>query len=97
MRFCDCISGFIRAAEGIWERTEDGKYWQYVYGPNHAVTDEWMEIDGKEYYFDQNGRMKTGWVVNKEDGNRYYMGKTVQNAKICSFQMGNLWIRMGLS
>ena len=64
-----------RAAEGIWERTEDGKYWQYVYGPNHAVTDEWMEIDGKEYYFDQNGRMKTGWVVNKEDGNRYYMGK----------------------
>ena len=61
--------------EGTWERTEDGKYWKYVYAPDRQAIDEWIEIDGKEYYFDKKGRMKTGWVTSEWDGNRYYMGK----------------------
>ena len=50
--------------EGTWERTEDGKYWKYVYAPDRQAIDEWIEIDGKEYYFDKKGRMKTGWFWN---------------------------------
>lgn len=37
--------------------------------------DEWITYDGKEYYLDAKGYMKTGWVVDKEDGSRYYMGE----------------------
>lgn len=76
-----CLSGmmfpFSSYAEsyGAWEKTEDGKHWQYVYGPGEPVIDEWIEIDGKEYYLDQNGYMKTGWFVDEWDGNRYYMGE----------------------
>ena len=40
-------------AQRTWERTEDGKYWKYVYAPDRQAIDEWIEIDGKEYYFDK--------------------------------------------
>ena len=46
--------------EGTWERTEDGKYWQYFYTPDRQAIDEWIEIDGKEYYFDSKGIAATG-------------------------------------
>lgn len=76
-----CLSGILFPVSshaqpyGAWEMTEDGKHWQYVYAPGEPVIDEWIEIDGKEYYLDQNGYMKTGWLTDEWDGNRYYMGE----------------------
>jgi len=63
------------APKGTWVASDDGKRWMYCYEPGEPVMDEWITYDGKEYYLDAKGYMKTGWVVDKEDGSRYYMGE----------------------
>ncbi len=60
---------------GEWERSEDGKYWTYCESPGTPIEDEWIEDDGKTYYVDSKGRMKTGWVTNKDTGDKYFMGE----------------------
>lgn len=67
--------GVYGAQEGTWDRSEDGKYWMYFYSPGEPAEDEWIEDQGKEYYVDSKGRMKTGWVTDKRDKNKYYMGE----------------------
>lgn len=62
------------AQAGEWQLTEDGKNWQYLYSWDDPAKDEWIEDEGKTYYVDSKGYMKTGWVTNKEDGKKYYMG-----------------------
>ncbi len=62
--------------EGSWSLSEDGKKWMYLYGPDEPAKEEWIvEEDGKEYYVDAQGYMKTGWVKDKSDGCRYYLGE----------------------
>lgn len=58
-----------------WDLSEDGQYWQYYGYTDEPLKDEWIEDGGKTYYVDANGYMKTGWVTNSNDGNRYYMGE----------------------
>jgi len=64
-----------QAAYGTWELQKDGKRWKYMYSPEDYATDEWIEDQGKEYYVDSNGYMRTGWGTDKDDNERYYMGK----------------------
>ena len=63
------------AAAGEWELSEDGKYWTYCESPGTPIEDEWIEDNGKTYYVDSKGRMKTGWVTNEDTGNKYFMGE----------------------
>lgn len=63
------------AENGTWEMSEDGKYWMYFYAPDTPAKDEWIEYEGQEYYVDSKGHMKTGWIVDKRDGNKYYLGE----------------------
>lgn len=58
-----------------WDLSEDGKYWMYFDYSGEPLQDEWIEVEGKIYYLDAKGYMKTGWVTNREDGNKYYMGE----------------------
>lgn len=62
------------ASEGAWELSENGKNWKYSYSPGHQAKDVWIEDGGKEYYIDSSGNMKTGWVTDKENNCKYYMG-----------------------
>ena len=64
---------FPARAEG-WALSDDGKYWMYFYSPAESAEDEWIESEGKEYYVDSSGHMKTGWVTDKNSGERYYLG-----------------------
>lgn len=73
-RYVSC--GALTAHAAGWERSEDGKYWTYATSPGNPITDEWfIDEDGKEYYLDAKGRMKTGWVKNEQDDCKYYMGE----------------------
>ena len=63
-----------QAREGQWELSENGKNWRYVYSPDETAEDEWIEDQGKTYYVDSKGNMKTGWVTDKDSGKKYYMG-----------------------
>ena len=46
-----------------------------MYGPDTPAEDEWIVEDGKEYYVDSKGYMKTGWFTDPSDGNKYYLGE----------------------
>lgn len=63
------------AENGTWDLSENGKQWMYFYSPGNPAEDEWIEYEGKEYYVDSKGYMKTGWVTDKRDGIKYYMGE----------------------
>lgn len=63
------------AAAGDWELQEDGRRWKYIFSSGQPAVDEWIEDQGKEYYVDSKGYMRTGWVTDKNDNERYYMGE----------------------
>lgn len=50
-----------------WKQDSNG--WWNTEGSSYSVG--WKEIDGKCYYFGQDGYMKTGWI--KYDGKSYYL------------------------
>ena len=68
------LAGTFSAQAKDWGMSEDGKTWGYYYSPDDPVLDDWIEVDGKIYYLDAQGRMKTGWVTNEDNGNKDYMG-----------------------
>ncbi len=49
---------------------ENGKYW-YRHVDGSYTTNDWEQIDGKWYFFDSDGWMKTGWIEYK--GKWYYL------------------------
>ena len=51
---------------------EDGEYWYYFGSKGKKVVDDDRKINGKTYYFDEDGKMKSGW--QEIDGNAYYLG-----------------------
>jgi len=52
-----------------WDNTEEA-VWYYFGSTGKMVEDGWKKIDGKNYLFDSDGVMQTGW---SEDG-LYYLG-----------------------
>lgn len=68
------LTASFPAMAGEWDLSEDGKYWTYCESPGNPVEDAWIEDNGKTYYVDSKGRMKTGWVTDEDSGNRYFMG-----------------------
>lgn len=73
-----CVISFTgtvyAAGKGDWELSDDGKRWRYFHSPGEPAQDEWIMFDGKEYYVDSGGYMKTGWVTDPWDGSKYYTG-----------------------
>lgn len=49
--------------EGVtgWYETEGG--WKYQYGEGCFYSNEMVEIDGKYYYFDEDGYRAVGWIL----------------------------------
>lgn len=62
------------AFANTWERSEKGNRWMYVSDAGDPATDEWIDEDGKLYYVDSKGYMKTGWLKDKESSSEYYFG-----------------------
>lgn len=44
-----------------WD-AEDKTAWFYFSSTGKCFSDGWCKIDGKQYYFDSNGALKTGWI-----------------------------------
>lgn len=76
-----CLAVLVMASAAFpamadeWDRSEDGKHWMYFDYSGEPLMDEWIEVDGKTYYLDSKGYMKTGWVSNQGEGTRHYMGE----------------------
>ena len=48
----------------------DGSWYYFVPGSGYRVTNTWWQVDGKDYCFDENGHIRTGWI-DGEEGTRY--------------------------
>ena len=81
-----CIPKVAEAAS--WMRNNVGWWWQEDDG-NYPVS-EWKTINGKRYYFDEQGYMKTGWFWDGRDW--YYLGNTDDGAMKTGWcKVGNEW------
>ena len=54
-----------------WRKLKDGNeyYWAYFQSGGKAVKGSWKNINNKYYYFDDDGKMLTGWILD----NNYYI------------------------
>lgn len=52
-----------------WNVDENGNWW-YLNDDETLFTSGWQSIDGRDYYFDENGYMVTGW--KQVEGQYYY-------------------------
>ena len=53
-----------------WIQGDNGLWW-YQHEDESYTTSGWETIGGKNYYFDEAGRMKTGWL--KLENTWYYL------------------------
>lgn len=59
----------VNAAQAGWVST--GSTWKYMGSNGSYVKNAWRRIDGKWYWFEADGTMKTGW--HWEGDNRYFL------------------------
>lgn len=59
----------VPAYAGTWKFANDK--WKYQRGAQKYASHEWLNLDGKKYYMDNNGYMVTGWY--QVDNQWYYM------------------------
>ena len=65
----------------------DGEGWFWFDSKGKKVTDQKKTINGKVYYFDDDGVMEYGWYED-ENGNIYYLGDEDDGAR----KSGWLWL-----
>ena len=61
------------ANEDEWDSDAPDTYWYYYGKDGRSVISKWQEIDGKNYYFNEEGHMQTGML--ELDGFTYYLGE----------------------
>lgn len=61
------------ANEDEWDSEAPDTYWYYYGKDGKSVVSKWQEIDGKNYYFNEEGHMQTGML--ELDGATYYLGE----------------------
>ena len=77
----------IHVVEGAWKQDANG--WWYDNGDGTYPKNEFKDIDGKTYYFKNDGYMATEWVQVGED--RYYMG--TDGAMVKSQTVGEYYVK----
>ena len=50
------------ANEDEWDSEAPDTYWYYYGKDGRSVISKWQEIDGKNYYFNDEGHMQTGML-----------------------------------
>lgn len=84
------ISHLVQVQKNGWVLEKGNRYY---YENGKMKTDCWVKTpNGHRYYFDQNGKMKTGWIQIGQD--RYYSS---ENGKMKTgwIQVGTPWYYMG--
>lgn len=82
------------SANAEWK--QDSKGWKYSEGNSYAKG--LRDIDGKTYYFDSNGYMKTGWIQDNYYGTWHYFysnGAMAYNTTIDGYELDEdgIWIK----
>ena len=73
--------------EDIDDPEDDGEKWFYFGSKGKKTTSEMKKINGKHYFFDEDGEMQDGWY-DTGDGDVYYLGEEDDGARTS----GWLWL-----
>ena len=67
------INGWVKTSpdDEVDDPDEDGDNW-YYFGSKGKKTTESKKINGRTYFFDEDGKMQYGWY--EDDGDVYYLG-----------------------
>ncbi len=85
---------------GAWLRDANG--WWYCNADRSYTTNNWQQIDGYWYYFNQYGYVKTGWFQSPSSGLWYYLsedpatlGRMVTNQYVGSYYVNGdgVWVQ----
>jgi glucan-binding YG repeat protein len=63
----------VEENEDSWGDDEPENFWYYYGKDGKNVTAKWQSIEGKDYYFNEDGYMETGKITL--DGFTYYLGE----------------------
>lgn len=75
-------SGSASAGSGKWTQNSNG--WKYTAANGMKPSNQWMEIDGCWYFFNDSGYMSVSKWIHSFDGNYYYVdasGRMVTNTR----------------
>ncbi len=61
------------ANEEDWDDEAPDTYWYYFGKDGKSIVSKWYTIEGKDYYFNEDGHMQTGKITL--DGFTYYLGE----------------------
>ncbi len=61
-------------AEDEEDDPDQDEHWYYFGSNGKKVTDQDKKINGKTYYFDEDGKMYSGWYSNEDENVAYYLG-----------------------
>lgn len=71
LTLCAEDTGLAPEGHTGWFKAEDGSL--YYYDENgEMLVNSWLELEGKVYYFGENGAALTGWVSNEDGSIVYY-------------------------
>ncbi|MDO4267738.1 MAG: cell wall-binding protein [Eubacteriales bacterium] len=73
--------------EDAWDEDQPETWWSYYGSSGKAAVSKWQTIDGREYYFDEEGHMQTGKL--ELDGFLYYLGEEDGSMKTGWIQLEN--------
>ncbi len=88
------------SSSGSW--LNDGKGWWYCNADRSYTTNNWQQIDGYWYYFNEYGYVKTGWFQSPSSGLWYYLsedpatlGRMVTNQYVGSYYVNGdgVWVQ----
>ena len=73
---------------------QEGEKWYFVKSDGNRAANEWMTIDGADYWFDSDGVMATGWRHYSNDA-WYYFKSSGAMASSCWVETDGQWFYLG--
>ena len=73
---------------------QEGEKWYFVKSDGNRAANEWMTIDGADYWFDSDGVMATGWRHYSNDA-WYYFKSGGAMASSCWVETDGQWFYLG--
>lgn len=77
------VSGLTGQSVVGGEWIQKGNRWWYKHTDGSYTTNNWEQIEGEWYFFDEEGWMCTGWIKSPFSGKDYYLWSTGQMAHDC--------------
>ena len=85
--------GTLNKSKWVYTGFKWENYWYWFGGSGKMMSNGWLKLDGKWYYFRSGGQMATGWI--KDGGKWYYLTGSGAMAANKWVKSGSYWYYLG--